>query len=56
MLSFIKCKRNTETIKPTQKFQKLEMKEQHFYQNMQYLIAKNQNLLKNKKWPDCWVS
>ena len=48
MLSFIRCKRNTETIKPTQKFQKLEMKE-HFYQNMQYLIAKNLNLLKNKK-------
>ena len=48
MLSFIRCKRNTETIKPTQKFQKLEMKEQHLYQNLHYLIAKNQNLWKNK--------
>ena len=33
-------------------YQKLQMKEQRFYQNMQHVIAKNHDLLKNKKQPD----
>ena len=32
-----------------QEFQKLIMVKQWYYQNLQYMILKNQDLLKNKK-------
>ena len=45
---WLKCRKNTESIK-IQESQKLTMVKQWYYQNVQYVVAKNQDLLKNKK-------
>ena len=42
----LKCRKNTENI--NQEFQKQVMVQQ-YYQNVQYVVVKNQNLLKIKK-------
>ena len=46
----LKCRQNTENINP--KFQKQIMVEQCYYQNVQYVEIKNQDLLKTKKQKD----
>ena len=45
----LKCRKNTENI--NQEFQKQVMVQQ-YYQNVQYVVVKNQNLLKIKKQND----
>ena len=52
MLSYcLKCnKKNTESI--DSKFLQLVMIKQRYYQNMLYVVLKNQNLLKKKKQKD----
>ena len=54
----LKCEKNTENVNPrvsktingkTRLFQKLLMVKQGHYQNVQYVVVKNQDLLKNKK-------
>ena len=43
----LRCRKNTENI--IQEFQKRVMVEQFYYQNVQYVIVKNQDLSKIKK-------
>ena len=42
LLYCLKCKKQTENVNP--KFQKLLMKGSFFYENVQCVIVKNQNL------------
>ena len=44
----LKCRKNTESIK-IQASQKITMVKQWYYQNVQYVVVKNQDLLKKKK-------
>ena len=46
----LKCRKNAENINP--RVQKQVMVEQWYYQNVQYVAAKNQDLLKIKKQMD----
>ena len=43
----LKCRKDTENINP--KFQNQVTIEQWYYQNVQYAVVKNQDLLKTKK-------
>ena len=53
MLSYcLKCKKNTESINPSIKFQTQPMVKQCYYQNVLYADVKNQNLLKSNKQKD----
>ena len=44
---YLKCRKNTENINP--RFSKQVMVEQWYYQNVIYVIVKNQGLSKIKK-------
>ena len=44
---FLKCRKNSENINP--RVSKQVMVEQWYYQNIQYAIVKNQDLLKIQK-------
>ena len=44
---FLKCRKNSENINP--RVSKQLMVEQWYYQNIQYAIVKNQDLLKIQK-------
>ena len=46
----LKCRKDTENIDP--KFPVLVMVKQWYYQNVQYAVVKNQDLLKIKKQKD----
>ena len=46
----LKCRKNTENINP--RVSKQVMVEQCYYQNVQYAVVKNQDLLKIKKQKD----
>ena len=46
----LKCRKDTKNINST--FQTQVMVEQRYYQNVQYVVVKNQDLLKNKKQKD----
>lgn len=55
MLSYLlKCKKIQKIL--IQVFHKLAMEEHGFYQNLQYVIAEIQDLLKKKKQEDCLVN
>ena len=43
----LNCRKIQKTF--IQQFQKLEMVEQYYYQNVLYVVVKNHDLLKNKK-------
>ena len=45
---YLKCRKNTENINPRVS-KKEVMAEQWYYQNVQYVIVKNKDLLKIKK-------
>ena len=52
MLSYcLKCKKKIQKAL-IQEFQRLAMVKQRYYQNVSYVVVKNQNLLKNKKQND----
>ena len=46
----LKCRKNTENVNP--RVSKTSKVEQWYYQNVQYVIVKNQDLLKIKKQKD----
>ena len=46
----LKCRKNTENINT--RVSKKTMVEHWYYQNVQYVVVKNQNLLKIKKQKD----
>ena len=46
-LCCLKCRENTENINP--RVSKTSVLEQWYYQNLQYVIVKNEDLLKTKK-------
>ena len=46
-LRCLKCRENTENINP--RVSKTSVLEQWYYQNLQYVIVKNEDLLKTKK-------
>ena len=50
----LKCRKDTENINNfyKQKFQKKITVEQWYYQNVRYMVVKNQDLLKIKKQKD----
>ena len=50
LLYCVKCRKNTECKNP--KVVRLKMEDQWFYQNVQCVIVKNRNLIKNKKLVD----
>ena len=43
----LKCRKNTKSINP--RVSKTNNVKQWYYQNVQYVVVKNQDLLKNKK-------
>ena len=47
---YLKCRKDTENINP--KFPALVMVKQWYYQNVQYVIGKNQDLSEIKKQKD----
>ena len=46
----LKCRKDTESINP--RVSKTSNGKQFYYQNVQYVVVKNQNLLKIKKQKD----